>query len=82
MIEFINAFATSDGKVFETLVAAQIHAITEIIGSEQSIAAAEKIVTAKDQVIDILTTTKTSRPKARKINGGRKARKTNPEVTP
>lgn len=78
MIQFVNAFATNDGKVHQTLEEAQIHELSEIAGRD----AATALVKEKERVIDILTTTKTSRPKARKINGGRKARKTNPEVTP
>lgn len=82
MIEFINAVSTSDGKVHNTLEEAQVHELTAaIIDSgitvDPSACAeiAQRLVISKEKVIDILTTTKTSRPKARKINGGRKARK-------
>lgn len=40
------------------------------------------IIENADKIIDILTTTATSKPKARKINGGTKVRKPKPTATP
>lgn len=89
MIEFTNAFKASNGLIYDTLEGAQAQEMTAVIidsgvAVDPSACAeiALRIVKSKDKVLDILTTTKTSRPKARKINGGKKARKTNPEVTP
>ena len=88
MIEFTRSFKTSDANVFSSLELAQKHEITRLlqdtIGTDKPsltpIQAADIIVGNLAKVVDILTTTANSRPKARKQNGGTKARK--PKVTP
>jgi len=90
MIEFIKSYACSDGNVFATLERAQEHEIISLlkknIGNQTDLgpvvlepatvtAAAVILVSNADKVVDILTTTAKSRPKARKINGGKKTRK-------
>ncbi len=84
MIQFTRSFCCSDGNVFSSLTLAQKHELGKLIKDTvgQSVenlsptSAADIIVAHADKVIDILTTTATSRPKARKANGGRKPRKT------
>jgi len=85
MILKINAYQTSTGKACSTLEEAQIEEITTILtglgGRERSAEGAGNIATLiveeKERILDILTTTTSSKPRARKINGGRKTRKPN-----
>lgn len=87
MIEFTKAYVV-DGKTFATLEEAQIQAIQEhFTGSEVAEPVINKDLAAmmieqKEVLIDILTMKDSSRPKARAINGGKKARKAKtPPVT-
>lgn len=82
MLTFTKAYKTSDGQTFEAIDVAQAHEIeisltanndAHVRGNAQLIA--EWIVANKDKLVDVLTTTATSKPSARKINGGRKTRK-------
>lgn len=73
MIEFTKSYKTVDGEVFPTVEAAQKHAIGVTLNVNSEIA--ETIVKNKDKVVDILTTTANSKPKARKLHGGTKNRK-------
>lgn len=88
MIEFAKSYKASDGKCYGTLQEAQVVEICAILSElhllnvEEQQKVAEGLVDAKDAVIDILTTTDTSRPKARRINGGSKKRKPAPTVAP
>ena len=87
MIEFIKSYACSDGNVFATLKCAQEHELVLLLTPEieailaagapnvPPIAAARAITKHADKVVDILTTTAKSRPKARRAHGGRKPRK-------
>lgn len=65
-------------KAFPTLEEAQKHQLSAIVGIE----AAQSIVANKAKLLDILTTDENSRPSARRINGGRKPRKPQPQVDP
>lgn len=90
MIEFIRSYACTDGNVFAALERAQEHELILLLSPDieaslqQSpvLVAAQAIVKNSDKVVDILTTTATSRPKARAIHGGKKPRKTTPPVNP
>lgn len=81
MIEQVKSYKTSDGKSFFELVEAQAHEIVLIVekvpgvGDMVSGEIASAIVQQKDRIVDILTTTASSRPKARRVNGGTKKRK-------
>ena len=87
MIEFTKSYKTADGQVFGSIEAAQVHEVeatlTKLItnlgpNAVKSFPAADvarMIVAEADTIVDILTTTPNSKPKARKINGGSKARK-------
>lgn len=80
MIKYTKAFTTSNGKTFSKLSDAQAEELglllTEIpnqIGAEVDLIS--RIIANSDKVVDILTTTESSRPAARKVNGGKKTRK-------
>jgi hypothetical protein len=82
MIEFTKAFLTSDSKTHSTLEEAKRHEL-DILWSEkirsdeglQSKTVAEWLLENADKIVDILTTTASSKPRARKVNGGKKTRK-------
>lgn len=86
MIQFTKSFKTDDGQVFGTIEEAQIHEICQIFksvtfgavgpGPTRPIDIAKLVLEKKDAIIDILTTTANSKPKARSINGGSKKRRT------
>ena len=87
MIEFTKSYKTADGEVFATIEEAQMHEIEatltkliENLGPNAVKAfpaadAARMIVTEKEAIVDILTTTPNSKPKARSTHGGTKNRK-------
>lgn len=72
MIGKILAFTDSQGNTYGTLEAAQKAELKHLLDSEID---ADVIIKNKDKIIDILTTTPTSKPRARKINGATRARK-------
>ena len=82
MIKFTKSYETDDGQLFGSIEEAQIHEIENIFIKDLSLKdpfstakeAAYVIVKHKTVVIDALTTTPNSKPKARKINGGTKTR--------
>ena len=83
MIEFTKSYKTSDGKLVETIEAAKQHelalVLAKILGedgkvSEEYEKLAQVLLKNKDAIMDVLTTTKSSKPKARAINGGTKKR--------
>ncbi len=89
MIEKVVAYKSSDGKTFGTIEEVQAHELSLLFKIEDFGGApvvdrvASAILRDKDKIVDILTTTATSKPTARKINGGKKARKakvTEPEL--
>lgn len=84
MIEFTRAFV-SNGQTYATLEKAQQAEIKSLAASKmgnQSMSVEDWtlfLVQNKQEIIDILTTTASSKPKARAIHGGRKPRKAAPE---
>ena len=89
MIEFTKSYKTSDGKLVETIDAAKQHELALVManiiqdddGNSKECskdlyceALAKVLLDNKDAIMDILTTTKNSKPKARAINGGTKKR--------
>lgn len=83
MIEFTKAYV-SNGKVFSTLAEAQAVEIEQILGETMTgpdvAEFALTIVKHGERIVDVLTTTASSKPKARSVNGGKKQRK--PKVVP
>ena len=88
MITFTKSYKTSDGQVFGTIEQAQLHELQNALlnitippafgsGSGVTIteSVAREILKKKDIIIDVLTTTQNSKPKARSVNGGTKKRK-------
>ena len=77
MIERTNAFKVGD-QSFLTLADAQKFELGNLYGGD-SIGDKDSVVSwimiNKVKILDILTTTSASKPKARKINGGSKPRK-------
>lgn len=80
MIEFTRSYKTGDGQVFGTIVEAQAHELAALmksndLGPNGAEAVAQFLIAQKDAVIDILTMTPNSKPRARKTHGGTKIRK-------
>ena len=73
MIQFTKSYKTGDGQVFGTIEEAQTHELT--LALKLDVNAIKGIMDKKDLVVDILTTTPNSKPKARSLNGGTKKRK-------
>jgi len=82
MIEFTKSYKTADGQVFATIEEAKRH---ELILALKQINVppasnlpyddiATLVLTVQDEIVDILTMSPNSKPKARKINGGTKKR--------
>ena len=84
MITRAPAFVTEDGKSFTTLEDAQRHEIAGLLGLDVNEgiekAVLDRIMEKLELLSDILTTTATSKPKARKVNGGTKKRKPSAEA--
>lgn len=87
MIERLQAFKASDGKVFADLESVQRHELTVLLtpGGMATLGTAtsesvDKVVASilanKDKVVDILTTSLRSKARARSVNGGKKNRTT------
>ncbi len=84
MITKTQSFSTSDGKIFPTLEGAQQEEINLLVSPYAASGSSDAptvianiiaaIVTNREKVIDILTTTAKSRPVSRKIHGGTKKR--------
>lgn len=85
MIEFTKSYKTTDGEVFATIEEAKRHelilAFKQINMGEGVLKdtffedVATLVLTTQDEIIDILTMTPNSKPKARKLHGGTKNRK-------
>jgi hypothetical protein len=82
MITFTKSYKTFDGKVFGTLEEAQVYELENLLNKAQGDprdigkTLSKFLLDNKDVLIDILTTTPNSKPKARIIHGGTKKRKT------
>lgn len=83
MIEFTRSYKTADGKVFATIEQAQIHEIEELLTQVTSVKQcpqmnlndwATLLLGNKAVLVDILTMTPNSKPRARKMHGGTKNR--------
>lgn len=87
MIEKTTSFKTSDGTLHETIEAAQVNEVQAYLksidiseGEVERLAAG--LIKNKDHVIDILTMKASSKPRARKVNGGTKKRAKKGDATP
>ena len=80
MIERTASFKTSDGDIFGTVQEAQIHELKLLLDSAPIDTIPARLVKESEKVIDILTTTSTSKARARSINGGKKSRKPKPAL--
>lgn len=95
MIKRVPAHITTDGKPFLTLDEAQTHELEIILEGEgepdnaapfppdrhDTIAQLSAwIVKHKDRIVDVLTTTKTSRQGGRRVNGGTKNIRTKAQI--
>ena len=76
MIEKFQGYRVGQ-QFFASIVEAQISELAALIGDTQRCPAdlAKHLIANKDLVLDVLTMTRKSLPKARKINGGTKKRK-------
>lgn len=85
MITFTKAFLTSDERTFSTVEEAQRHEIALLLRFDESdlenAPILNSIMDSAEKIVDILTTTVSSKPKARKCNGGKKTRKPTTEPT-
>ena len=82
MIEFTRSYKTADGKTFGTIEEAQQHEVETLLIQLKGVTAgpvtseiASHILENKNILIDVLTTTPNSKPKARATHGGTKNRK-------
>lgn len=82
MIEFTKSYKTADGMVHGTIEQAQVHELEVLLSKLKGITAgpvtneiANHILKNKNILIDVLTTTPNSKPKARASHGGTKSRK-------
>jgi len=78
MIEFIKSYVASDGQLFGSIEEAQTHEVEVLFEKnpfETPADAAKIVMENKAILIDILTMTPNSKPKARKLHGGTKNRK-------
>ncbi len=78
MIEFTKSYKTADGQVFASIEDAQTHEIEDLFEKnsfETPAEVAKVVLKNKTILVDILTTTPTSKPKARTTHGGTKNRK-------
>lgn len=83
MLTFTKAVKTSDGQTFENLADAQAHELEKLLTQTEDPNSllddisliVKRIMNQSEKVADILTTTPTSKPSARRVNGGKKTRK-------
>lgn len=85
MIQITKSFQTSDGAMWASVEDAKRHELETLFPSQSeggyhASAIAHTIWEHSNKIIDILTTTEKSKPKARKINGATKTRKVKTEV--
>lgn len=86
MITKTAAFQTSDNKTHATLADAQKHEVLLLLSGSTGQATGfsvencvDLIMAHKEKLVDILTTTASSKVRARKVNGGTKKRKATPD---
>jgi len=86
MIQKATSFKTDDGQMFNTIEEAQKHSLELLLAPalktvpETNREIADAILSLREKVIDCLTMKPSSKPSARKINGG--TRKRTPKVVP
>lgn len=86
-IEFAKSYKTSDGMCHATLTAARAHELALLFGGKDGVAGfgidyiIDVLVGNADKVVNILTMTERSRPKARGSKKPRKNRVTEPATT-
>jgi hypothetical protein len=84
MIEKVPSFRATNGEVFPTLEGAQKAEIRALLTPEMGEGPSDIILVAilrnSERLVDILTTSPASLPKARKVNGGTKRRKAKVEA--
>lgn len=74
MITKQTSFATTDGQLFGTVDAAQLHELEAFLKDAQlpedtdCASLACLLISKKDHIVDIMTMKATSHPKARKVN--------------
>lgn len=76
MISFTKSYTVGD-LAFTKLEDAQRHELVSLFtehGGDSATVIATTILENADRIVDILTTTATSKPRARKVNGGKKTR--------
>lgn len=86
MIEYTRAYVVN-GATYSNLLSAQMAAIEELLSkggleTEDARHAAKAVLASATNIIDILTTTTKSRPRARKVHGGTKSRKLGQDRAP
>ena len=76
MIGFTKSYKTSDGTLVGSIPEAQLHELSVLFAavSNNPDVVAKLVLDKKDVFVDILTTTATSKPKARALHGGTKKR--------
>lgn len=77
----VTLFTATDGSKHEDLDEAKLASVKKLLAEAKVLSFSDNELTAKHllasapQLLDILTTTPTSLPRARKANGGKKPRK-------
>lgn len=67
LFNLVNRIATEDGQVFESVLAAQVHELTTLLGGEPAISSATAIVENWPRILEIMTSEPgEEKPKARK----------------
>lgn len=79
MIEKTVAYKVGE-QFFPTIVEAQTSELATLLNEVPISDVPGFLVRHSDQVVDILTMTPTSKPRARRINGGKKTRKASAEA--
>jgi hypothetical protein len=83
MIRPVKAYTDSKGITHPDLPTAQAAEIRLLLeDNTDPTNTASYIVANSDKFIDVLTTTETSRPAARRVNGGKKPRKAKTDAEP
>jgi len=83
MISKQTSFVTTDGQLFVNIEGAQKHELEKFLGegllNQETETTADVVATVllhhKEEIVDLLTMKATSRPKARKVNGASRKKK-------
>lgn len=88
MITKQTSFSTTDGQLFASVEAAQLHELEAFLKDAKFPEGTDfpnlayTLVNNKDRIVDLLTMKATSHPKARKANGATRKRRTTPSTQP